>query len=234
VEINALWYNALCLLAEWLRGVGRRAEGARFDAEAMRVRDSFNRRYWNAAVGYLFDVVDGETGDDAACRPNQVIAISLTHAVLARRYWQPVLEKVRDELLTPFGLRTLSPRHPDYQRKYYGDLRSRDAAYHQGTVWPWLLGPFVDAWRRAFPSDRGAAGRFLTAFDEHLSDACVGSISEIFDAEPPYAPRGCVAQAWSVAEVLRCTVHAARDGAARRDSAQSSAKTRPSSARSRA
>jgi predicted glycogen debranching enzyme len=234
VEINALWYNALCLLAEWHRLVGRGSASARFDAAAARVRESFNRRYWNAATGHLFDVIDGENGDDAACRPNQVIAISLTHPVLARRHWRAVLETVRDELLTPFGLRTLSPRHPDYQPQYHGDLRSRDAAYHQGTVWPWLLGPFVDAWRRAFPGDTGSAARFLAEFDEHLNDACVGSISEIFDAEPPYAPRGCVAQAWSVAEVLRCAIHAARDASAEHHSpAQSSTSTRPSSARSR-
>ena len=233
VEINALWYNALCLLADWHRSVGRN-DGMRFDAAALRVRDSFNRRFWNAAAGHLFDVVDGEAGDDAACRPNQVIAISLTHPVLARRRWQPVLETVRDELLTPFGLRTLSPQHPDYQPKYYGDLRSRDAAYHQGTVWPWLLGPFIDAWRRAFPRDSGAAARFLAAFGEHLSDACVGSISEIFDAEPPYLPRGCVAQAWSVAEVLRCAVYAAREhGALDADTSQSRAISKPSSARRR-
>jgi glycogen debranching enzyme len=233
VEINALWYNALCLLADWHRSVGRN-DGARFDAAAARVRDSFNRRFWNPAAGHLFDVVDGDAGDDAACRPNQVIAISLTHPILVRRRWQPVLEAVHDELLTPFGLRTLSPKHRDYQPKYYGDLRARDAAYHQGTVWPWLLGPFVDAWRRAFPRDTGAAARFLAAFEEHLNDGCVGSISEIFDAEPPYTPRGCVAQAWSVAEILRCAVYAAREpGAAGRDEAQSSAISKPSSARTR-
>ncbi len=233
VEINALWYNALRLLSEWHCVVDHGADGARFDSAAARVHESFNRRYWNAAAGHLFDVVDGENGDDAACRPNQVMAISLKYPVLERRYWQPVLETVRKELLTPFGLRTLSPRHPSYQAKYSGDLRSRDAAYHQGTVWPWLLGPFTDAWRRAFPEDTGAAARFLAAFDEHLNDACIGSISEIFDAEPPYAPRGCVAQAWSVAEILRCAVYAARDekNAAHH---QSSASTRPSSARSRA
>ena len=227
VEINALWYNALCLLADWHRTLGRSSDGMRFDTAAAKVREAFNRRFWHEPVGHLFDIVDGETGDDAACRPNQVIAISLTHPVLARRYWQPVLKTVRNELLTPFGLRTLSPKHPDYQPKYYGDLRSRDAAYHQGTVWPWLLGPFIDAWRRAFPGDRGAAAEFLAAFDSHLSDGCVGSISEIFDAEPPYAPRGCVAQAWSVAEVLRCAIYAARDGGT------SSSMTRPSLARSR-
>jgi predicted glycogen debranching enzyme len=229
VEINALWYNALCLLADWHRILGQAGEAARLDDEAMRVRESFNRRFWHEPVGHLFDVVDGENGDDAACRPNQVIAISLAHPVLARRYWQPVLKVVRDELLTPFGLRTLSSKHPDYRPKYYGDLRSRDAAYHQGTVWPWLLGPFVDAWRRAFPGDEGTAAQVLAAFDGHLEDGCVGSISEIFDAEPPYAPRGCVAQAWSVAEVLRCAVYAARGSIG----AASSAINRPSSARNR-
>jgi predicted glycogen debranching enzyme len=227
VEINALWYNALCLLAEWHRSVGRGADGVRYDTAAAEVRTSFNRRFWHAPTGHLLDVVDGEHGDDAACRPNQIFAISLAHPVLARRHWQAVLEVVRAELLTPFGLRTLSPRHPSYRPKYYGDLRSRDAAYHQGTVWPWLLGHFSDAWRRAFPGDAAAPARYLAAFDAHLNDACVGSISEIFDAEPPYAARGCVAQAWSVAEVLRCAVYASRDSGA------ASAMTRPSSARSR-
>jgi predicted glycogen debranching enzyme len=229
VEINALWYNALCLLADWHRSVGQAEESARFDDEAARVRDSFNRRFWHEPVGHLFDLVDGETGADAACRPNQIIAISLAHPVLARRYWQPVLKIVRDELLTPFGLRTLSPKHADYQPKYYGDLRSRDAAYHQGTVWPWLLGPFVDAWRRAFPGDTDMAAQVLAAFEEHLNDGCVGSISEIFDAEPPYAPRGCVAQAWSVAELLRCAVYAARES----KGVPSSAINSPSSPRNR-
>jgi glycogen debranching enzyme len=227
VEINALWYNALCLLADWLRGAGRAEEGAKLESAAMRARESFNRRFWHEAGGYLLDVVDGETGDDAACRPNQIFAISLAHPILVRRRWESVLETVRRELLTPLGLRTLSRKDPRYQPKYSGDLRSRDAAYHQGTVWPWLLGAFVDAWRRAFPLDSAAIEQFLVAFDGHLNDGCVGSISEIFDAEPPYAARGCVAQAWSVAEVLRCAVYASRE----RSAAQSSAIKSPSSAR---
>jgi glycogen debranching enzyme len=234
VEINALWYNALCLLADWQRSAGRADDGAKLEAAAARVRESFNRRFWHAPAGHLLDLVDGENGDDPACRPNQILAISLAHPVLARRYWQPVLEVVRNELLTPLGLRTLSPKDPNYQPKYDGDLRSRDAAYHQGTVWPWLLGPFIDAWRRAFPLDSGATQQFLAAFDGHLDDGCVGSISEIFDAEPPYSARGCVAQAWSVAEVLRCAVYAARDrdAAAEAAASQSSAIRSPSSARS--
>ena len=114
------------------------------------------------------------------------------------------MQVVGKHLLTPVGLRSLAPGHPDYKPKYYGDLRSRDAAYHQGTVWAWLIGPFVDAWLKVYPADREGARRLLEGFDRHLSEACVGSISEIFDAEEPYIPRGCVAQAWSVAEVLRC------------------------------
>jgi glycogen debranching enzyme len=118
--------------------------------------------------------------------------------------WPSVLDVVQRELLTTAGLRTLSRDHPDYKKQYYGDLRARDASYHQGTVWPWLIGPFVDAWLRVHPEDRQGARRFLEPFSAHLSDACMGSISEVFDAEDPFAPRGCAAQAWSVAEVLRC------------------------------
>ena len=117
--------------------------------------------------------------------------------------WEPVLECVRDRLLTPVGLRTLSPDHADYKSKYFGDLRARDAAYHQGTVWAWLIGPFIDAWLRVYPKDRKGARALLENFRPHLDEACVGSISEIFDAEAPFTPRGCIAQAWSVAEVLR-------------------------------
>jgi predicted glycogen debranching enzyme len=204
VEINALWYNALCLLAGWVQEE-RGAEAARpLAGHAERARQSFNRRFWYADGGYLYDVVDGEKGDDPACRPNQVFAISLPHPVLDRARWQPVLELVRQQLLTPVGLRSLAPGHPDYKAKYYGDLRARDAAYHQGTVWGWLIGPFLDAWLKVYPEDRPGARRFLEGFTDHLHEACIGSVSEVFDAEEPFTPRGCIAQAWSVAEVLRC------------------------------
>ena len=207
VEINALWYNALRLLAKW---VAEEGGDARAYAElAARARESFNRRFWYEQGGYLYDVVDGEQGDDPSCRPNQVFAISLDNAVLEERRWAPVMDVVRERLLTPVGLRTLSPDHPDYKPRYYGDLRARDAAYHQGTVWPWLIGPFIDAWIRTRPEDRTGARRFLAAFEEQLSAGCVGSLSEIHDAEPPYTPRGCIAQAWSVAEVLRAWVKTA-------------------------
>ena len=204
VEINALWYNALCLLNGWVKQFGGAATDLRLEEHAARARESFNRRFWFAEGGYLYDVVDGEAGDDSACRPNQVFAISLDFPVLVQERWPPVMEIVRQRLLTPVGLRSLAPDHKDYKPKYYGDLRSRDAAYHQGTVWGWLIGPFVDAWLKLHPEDRDGARQLLAGFGSHLSQACVGSISEIFDAQPPYTPRGCVAQAWSVAEVLRC------------------------------
>jgi predicted glycogen debranching enzyme len=202
VEINALWYNALKLMAAWMREEGD-AEAARIEEHAERARESFNRRFWYEPGGYLYDVIDGEHGDDAALRPNQILAISLDHPVLDRARWLPVFTAVKDQLLTPVGLRSLAPDHRDYKAQYYGDLRARDAAYHQGTVWAWLAGPFVDAWLRLYPDDTAGARRCLAGFEAHLNDAGIGTLSEIFDAEAPYHPRGCVAQAWSVAEVLR-------------------------------
>ena len=198
VEIQALWHNALRLMAGWAPECGDAA--APYAERAARVAASFERRFWNPRAGHLNDVVDGEQGDDSSCRPNQVFAISLPHPVLARAHWESVLEVVRARLLTPYGLRTLSPDHPDYKATYHGDLRARDAAYHQGTVWPWLMGHYVDAVQKCDPSGTGSP---LRAFEDHLRDAGVGSISEIFDAEAPFLPRGCIAQAWSVAEVLR-------------------------------
>jgi glycogen debranching enzyme len=189
----------------WLREE-RGADAARPVGDlAERARQSFNERFWYAKGGYLYDVVDGEQGgDDPSCRPNQVFAISLPHPVLERSKWRPVLDVVTERLLTPVGLRSLAPGSPDYKAKYYGDLRARDAAYHQGTVWAWLIGPYLDARLKVYPEDRDHARRYLEGFVEHLHEACIGSISEVFDAEAPYTPRGCVAQAWSVAELLRC------------------------------
>ena len=202
VELNALWYNALRFMDEWTRAYGG-GEGIPFAAHAARAQESFNDRFWYATGGHLYDVVDGEQGDDASCRPNQILAVSLDHPILERERWAPVVQVVREKLLTPFGLRTLAPGHPDYKPTYTGDLRARDAAYHQGTVWAWLMGPFIDAWIKVHPDDRAGGDAISTSFDRTLNDACVGSISEIFDAEAPYVPRGCIAQAWSVAEVLR-------------------------------
>ncbi|HEX3128064.1 MAG TPA: amylo-alpha-1,6-glucosidase [Thermoanaerobaculia bacterium] len=209
VEINALWFNALKLLEGWLRARGDESVAQSLAGHAERARESFNRRFWYEAGGYLYDVIDGPGGDDPACRPNQVFAISLDHPVLDRERWEPVLRVVRERLVTPVGLRSLAPGHPDYKPTYDGDLRARDAAYHQGTVWGWLIGPFVDAWLRLHPEDKAGARELLSGFQGHLAEACLGSISEVFDAEEPYTPRGCVAQAWSVAEVLRCLVRTA-------------------------
>jgi predicted glycogen debranching enzyme len=209
VEINALWYNALRLLESWVRDEQGPDAAAPLAARAEAARQSFNARFWYAEGGYLYDVVDGEAGDDAACRPNQLFALSLTHPVLDEARWKSVLTVVLERLVTPVGLRTLAPGHPDYKSTYDGDLRARDAAYHQGTVWPWLIGPLVDAWLRVHPEDRAGARRLLDGFLPHFDEGCVGSVSEIFDAETPFTPRGCIAQAWSVAEVLRAWVKTA-------------------------
>ena len=210
VEINALWYNALRLLEGWLVEAGDDKTADVLNQHAELARASFNERFWYADGGYLYDVVDGQGDDDPACRPNQVLAIALRHPVLDPDRWNAVLNTVRARLLTPVGLRSLAPGHRDYKPRYDGDLRARDAAYHQGTVWAWLIGPFVDAWLRAHPRDHAAAREILDAFAVHLGEACIGSISEIFDAEEPFTPRGCVAQAWSVAEVLRAWVKTGR------------------------
>ncbi|HSN72871.1 MAG TPA: amylo-alpha-1,6-glucosidase [Steroidobacteraceae bacterium] len=200
VEIQALWYNALASMAEWSEAL--ESGSTRWTELAARCRRSFNARFWNSRQQCLYDVVDGEHGDDAACRPNQIFAIALPHPVLEERRFSAVIDCVERELLTPYGLRTLNPGHPEYQPTYGGDLAKRDAAYHQGTVWPWLIGPFVDAWLRA-GRDPTQARRMLAPLLEHLEAACLGSVSEVFDAEPPHRPGGCFAQAWSVAELLR-------------------------------
>ncbi|MFP2926603.1 amylo-alpha-1,6-glucosidase [Pyxidicoccus sp. 3LG] len=201
VEINALWFNALRLMATWAERLGHDARP--YLAAAEKAHGSFNRRFWNEKLQCLFDVVDGESGkEDAAIRPNQVFAISLKHPVLHRDRWEPVLEVVRRDLVTPVGLRSLAPGHADYKAKYDGDLRARDAAYHQGTVWGWLIGHYVDATLKVNP-DLKAARALLRGLEEHLVHTGIGQISEIFDATEPYRPRGCIAQAWSVAEALR-------------------------------
>jgi predicted glycogen debranching enzyme len=205
VEINALFYNALRLLARWVTEEDGEAAARPIADAAARVQDSFNRRFWYEGGGYLFDVIDGpETDADPALRPNQIFAISLAHPVLDPPRWARVVEVVERELVTPVGLRSLARTHESYQPRYDGVLRARDAAYHQGTVWSWLIGPFIDAWLRVHPGREEEARRFLEGFGPHLADGCIGSISEIFDAEPPFTQRGCIAQAWGVAEVLRC------------------------------
>jgi predicted glycogen debranching enzyme len=199
VEINALWYNALRSMAEFARLLNEPAED--YEALAEQSRSGF-ARFWNPVAGYCYDVIDGPFGDDPALRPNQLLAVSLPHSPLAPAQQAAVVEVCGRELLTSHGLRSLAPNNPAYIGRYGGDGRQRDAAYHQGTVWGWLIGPFVAAHLRVH-RDSAAARAFLAPFAHHLTDHGLGSVSEIFDGDPPFTPRGCIAQAWSVAEVLR-------------------------------
>jgi predicted glycogen debranching enzyme len=215
VEINALWYNALRLLQHWLDQAGEEATAKSLAEQADRAQISFNHRFWNERLNCLYDVVDGEQGDDPSIRPNQLIAFSLTYPVLDERYWHSVLKVVEEQLVTPVGLRSLNRDDKEYKAKYFGDIRARDAAYHQGTVWAWLIGPFIDAWLKVHPGNRPGARKFLEGFIPRLSAGCIGSIAEIFDAESPFKERGCIAQAWSVAEILRCLVRTEEEPPAR-------------------
>ncbi len=209
VEINALWYNALCIGADCATRRGETSRAKRWLRMAQEVRARFNERFWNEAAGCLYDVVDvdGEAGkNDGAIRPNQLLAISLTHPVLDEERWDAVVSTCQRELLTSVGLRTLSPRDPAYRGRYAGDTASRDLAYHQGTVWPWLLGPFVTAYVRAHGATdqaRKAASAFLQGLLSHLGEAGIGGVSEVADGDAPHTPGGCPWQAWSVAEPLR-------------------------------
>ncbi len=202
VEIQALWYNALRIMAEFAERFGHDKDLLRFNAMADLAKLSFNALFWNKDEECLYDTVENGRRD-SSIRPNQIFAVSLPFSMLETEKARLVVKKVESELLTPFGLRSLSPRDPAYIPKYEGSPIARDSAYHQGTVWAWLIGPFIDAYLKVFPENRAEANSFLSGFEEHLRGAGVGQISEIFDAEPPHIPRGCPAQAWSVAEVLR-------------------------------
>jgi predicted glycogen debranching enzyme len=199
VEINALWYNALRWMEMFANTIGEK--GAEYRTAAGRVCESFSR-FWNPSKGCLYDLIDGPDGDDPSIRPNQILALALPFSPVSEAQQASILEICRKELLTPRGLRSLSCDHPDYVGSYGGDRRARDAVYHQGTVWGWLIGPYIDAFLRVH-KDRKAATRVLEPFLEHLQEHGVGSLSEIFDGDPPHTPRGCPAQAWTVAEVLR-------------------------------
>jgi predicted glycogen debranching enzyme len=205
VEINALWYNALRIMADFAGQLEQ--DGSRYAALAERVAAGFER-FWNAPLGYCYDVVDtpaghdGPGGSDGSLRPNQLLAVSLPHSPLPAERQRSVVDACARHLLTAHGLRSLSPDDKAYIGRYGGDRRKRDGAYHQGTVWGWLIGPFVLAHRRVYGDD-AAARSYLMPLLRHLNDHGVGSISEIFEGDAPFAPRGCTAQAWSVAEVLR-------------------------------
>lgn len=206
VEIQALWIRALGVAESLARRFedGRVAEDARMLLD--RARQAFRARFWYEAGGYLFDVIDGPQGDDPSLRPNQLYALSLVDGLVSPEQARQVLRAIRSRLLTPVGLRTLAPEDPRYCPRYEGGVRSRDGAYHQGTVWPFLLGPFVTAWIKTYgatPAVRAEGRRFLDGLQPHLREAGLGQVSEIFDADPPFVARGCFAQAWSVAEPLR-------------------------------
>ncbi len=199
VEINALWYNALRALAGFARRLRRPA--APWDAAADRVRDAFGR-FWYERGGHCYDVLEGPDGDDPALRPNQLLAVALPESPLSAERQRRVVDVCARHLLTSFGLRSLAPSEASYCGHCAGDQHARDGAYHQGTVWGWLLGPFALAHARVH-EDPSAARAFLEPMAHHLEDHGVGSIAEVFDGEAPFAPRGCIAQAWSVAETLR-------------------------------
>jgi predicted glycogen debranching enzyme len=209
VEIQALWVRALAIGESFATRFGEPAYAARCRQDRAKAVESFRQRFWYADGNYLYDVVDGPDGNDTSLRPNQLYALSLNDDLVSKEQAQSLLRVVEAELLTPVGLRTLSPHDPRYRPRYEGGVLERDSAYHQGTVWPFLLGPFVAAWIKAFGQSaavRNKARGFLLGLDAHLQEACLGQVSEIFDAEAPHAPRGCFAQAWSVAEPLRALV----------------------------
>ncbi len=199
VEINALWLNAAVTMTRFCRLLKRPC--AAYDSLARHIRSSF-ARFWNEKAQCLYDVLDGPNGNDNSPRPNQIFAVSLPECALDSAQQRAVVDTVARELLTSHGLRSLTQSHRDFTGRYGGSPRERDAAYHQGTVWGWLIGPFVLAHLRVY-QDSAAAEQFLAPFADHLRVHGLGSISEIFDGDAPFTPRGCIAQAWSVAEILR-------------------------------
>ena len=206
VEVNALWYNSLCLLAEFY--ADRDEENAkRYGSMAEKVRTSFRELFWNDGKGCLNDCILPDGSIDDSLRPNQIFAVSLNFSPLSEKQQASVVEVVQNHLLTPYGLRTLNPDAASYKGEYTGPLRDRDEAYHQGTVWPYLIGPFIEAYLKVnefSPESKNQATQFIEPLLEHLTeDGCLGSISEIFDGDEPHRPKGCFAQAWSVAELIR-------------------------------
>jgi predicted glycogen debranching enzyme len=211
VEVNALWYNALMQM----KNLELRTENSKFpipdsqfySAMAAKVQTAFCRLFWNEDKGYLNDCILPGGWADESLRPNQIFAVSLKFSPLPEQQQTAVVGTVQEQLLTPYGLRTLSPDSPNYKGHYCGPPRRRDEAYHQGTVWPYLMGPFVEAYLKVnefSPESRKQAAEFLQPLLQHLTeDGCIGSISEIFDGDPPHKPKGCFAQAWSVAELIR-------------------------------
>jgi len=206
VEVNALWYNSLCLLAKFYAESDE--ENAKlYGSMAEKVQTGFRELFWNESKGYLNDCILPDGSIDDSLRPNQIFAVSLNFSPLSKQQQASVVEVVQNHLLTPYGLRTLSPDAHDYKGVYTGPMRQRDEAYHQGTVWPYLIGPFIEAYLKVnkfSPESKNQAAEFIEPLLEHLTeDGCLGSISEIFDGDEPHKPKGCFAQAWSIAEIIR-------------------------------
>jgi len=209
VEVQALWIRALSVGESLAIRFGETTYARHCQQDRNRAAESFRQRFWYADGGYLYDVIDGPDGNDSSLRPNQLYALSLNEELLSKEQAESMLRVVEAELLTPFGLRTLSVRDFRYRGHYDGGVVERDGAYHQGTVWPFLLGPFVTAWVKVHGGKSAArkqARKFFEGLAAHLKEACLGHVSEIFDGDAPHNPRGCFAQAWSVAEPLRALV----------------------------
>ena len=220
VEIQALWYNAICIIRDLAAQFDDADLSVYLREYADLIKQSFNAQFWNGQARCLYDVVTGDSAGnhgvnqgvnqrDESIRPNQIFAVSLHHRMLSQERELAVIDVVERDLLTPLGLRTLSPHDPAYRPHYEGGVRDRDSAYHQGTVWPWLMGPFIAAYTKVHGRSHKArlrGERWLLPFIEHLNTAGLGQISEILDGDEPHTPRGCIAQAWSVAELLRAAV----------------------------
>lgn len=204
VEVQALWYNSLCIFAELLRKNKQEGDAALVELSAEKAKQSFETIFWNKQAGYLYDVIDEDGNPDASLRPNQLFAISLPFTLLEGDKAKAVLDIVTRELYTPVGLRSLPPGDERYVAVYGGSPLKRDSSYHQGTVWSWLLGPYADAvYKVAGAAAKDKLKKIIDAFAYHLNEGGIGSVSEIFDADAPHTPRGCMAQAWGVAEWLR-------------------------------
>lgn len=209
VEIQVLWVRALEVGDTLARRFGEADYADQCRDHRRKAMASFRNRYWFEQGGYLYDVIDGPEGNDASIRPNQLYALSLVDELVSREQAQQILRLVEEQLLTPVGLRTLSPHDPRYCARSEGGVVERDGAYHQGTVWPFLLGPFVTAWIKVHGTNAATlkqARAFLNGIGAHLKEGCLGQVSEIFDGEAPHTARGCYAQAWSVAEPLRALI----------------------------
>ncbi len=204
VEINAFWYNALKIAAGWAAMLGRTEDCSQFTTQAKATRDSFQRKFWNEQTGCLYDVLS-QPSNDASIRPNQLFSISLPFPLLEKEQAQAVVSVVRNELMTPLGLRTLAPHEKEYHGRFEGDMSARDSAYHQGTVWPWLTGPFIAAYLYAFGNNSFSLAYcqgLLDSLEGQLKACCLGSVCEVYDGDAPQHPGGCPAQLWSVAQLI--------------------------------